>query len=347
MLLQTTVPPQLLSGMPADPLSQKLFCNLWLGLLYDCVESCVLVLPGNHVAESDYLTALAAWPPKYQKRGQELLTMLRQRRRFVPSELAYVPAATCADPACQAFIGVATVNTEAFHFIDEKCALCPNFPPLSPRSVEALEYFVSQLSRLRRERLAYVLGDGQWKQSDFERQVLRPVLATAKHVKIYDRWIGRSALDLRYGRVRFSPRYRQTLDWVVGVFLGAGGAGRGGVFEIYCGIESHLINARQRAQLKAEMQNFQTAIRAATGIPVQLLLKEETYAARCPHGRYLVTDQAGVLIDRGFDLLWDDHKMQAAGMNPTTDPRPIRDVAVMLCNDCNSVETQTRMLPPL
>jgi hypothetical protein len=133
----------------------------------------------------------------------------------------------------------------------------------------------------------------------------------------------------------------------VGVFLGVGGAARGGVFEIYCGIEAHLINARHRAQLKTEMQNFEAAVRAATGVPVQILLKEESHAARCPHGRYLVTDQSAVLIDRGFDLLWDDNKMLAAGMNPAKDPRPIRDVAVVLCNNCNSVETQTRMLPPL
>ena len=95
------------------------------------------------------------------------------------------------------------------------------------------------------------------------------------------------------------------------------------------------------------MRNFEAAMRAATGVPVRLFLKAESHVARCPHGRYLVTDQVGVLIDRGFDLLWDDNKMRTSGLNPTTDPRPIRDVAVILCNDCNSVETQTRVLPAL
>jgi hypothetical protein len=293
------------------------------------------------------MSALNAWPAKYQKRGQELVTMLRQRRRFIPSQLAYVPAATCAEAVCQAFVGVSTVNTDAFHFTDEKCAACPNTVALSPRSIEALEYFVSQFSRLRRGRLSYVLADGQWKQNDFEREILSPIFASAKHVKIYDRYIGRSAFDQRRGRVRFSAKYQQTLEWVVSVFVNAGGVARGGVFEIYCGIEAHHVNARQRVQLKQEMLNFETAIRAATGVPVQIVLKEESRSASCPHGRYLITDQSAVLVDRGFDLLWDDNKMQAAGMNPANDPRPVRDVAVVLCSDCNSVETHTRLLPNL
>jgi hypothetical protein len=273
--------------------------------------------------------------------------MLRQRHRFVPSQLAYVPAANCAEAVCQAFVGVSVVNTDAFHLTDEKCATCPNSVALSPRSVEALEYFVSQFSRARRDRLAYILGDGEWNQNNFEREILRPVLATAKHVKIYDRWIGRSAFDQRFRRVRFSSNYKQTLEWVVNTFRSVGGTTRGGIFEIYCGIEAHLVNTRQRAELKREMQAFEAAVFAATGTTIQIFLKEESHSARCPHGRYLITDQSAILIDRGFDLLWDYRKMRSAGMNPATDPRPVRDVAVVLCNNCNSMETQTRMLPSL
>ena len=92
MLLQATLAPKLLAGVPVDLGTQKLFCNLWLGLLYDFVESCVVVLPGNHSTEGDYLVAVSTWPAKYQKRAQELVTMLRQRRRFIPSQVPY----TCA-----------------------------------------------------------------------------------------------------------------------------------------------------------------------------------------------------------------------------------------------------------
>jgi hypothetical protein len=93
------------------------------------------------------------------------------------------------------------------------------------------------------------------------------------------------------------------------------------------------------------MHNFETAVQTASGIPARVLLKEESRTSKCPHGRYLVTDQAAILVDRGFDLLWDDARMLGAGLTPATDPRPIRDVAVVLCSDCNAVDSQTRLLP--
>jgi len=347
MLVQATLSPQLLAGVPVYPFSQKLFCNLWLGLLYDFAESCVVILPGNHATEGDYFMAVSMWPAKYKKRAQELVTMLHQRRRFIPSQVAYAPAATCSDVGCQAFIGVTVANTDAFHLFDEKCSACPNSAALAPRSLEALEYFISQLSRHRRERIAYILGDGQWQQAEFERAILKPILGTAKHVKIYDRWIGRSAFDKNRRLIRFNDNYKRTLEWVVQVYSDTGGSARCRVFEIYCGIEGHLISAGQRAQLRSEMQNFEAAVRRASGIPVQLFLKEESRALQLAHGRYLITDQVSIVIDRGFDLLWDDKRMQGANLNPTVDLRRIRDVAVLLCNDCNSIETQTRRLPAL
>lgn len=346
MLLQTTVSPNLLSIIPTDPLSQKLFCNLWLGVLYDFVESCILILPNSHVTEAEYLSAIGIWPAKYRKRGLELINTLKQRHRFIKTQINYNPT-NCTDAVCQNFTATAVVNTEAFHLFDQKCASCPNLSALSPRAVEALEYFVSEFSRVRREKISQVLWDGQWNQKDFEREVLKPVFACAKHIKIFDRWIGRSAFEKKNGTVQFNSNYRRTIEWIASLFVALGGLGRGGVFEIYCGIEGHILNAAQRVKLKAEMTKFELSIHAKTGLSIKVVLKEETKKDRCPHGRYLVTDQLAVLIDRGFDLLWDDNKMIAANMNPSTDPRPIRDLAVTLCNDCTSVETQTKKLPPL
>jgi hypothetical protein len=347
MLLQATVPPNLLAGLPGDPFTQKLFCNLWLGLLYDLVESCIVIFPGNHHTDGDYLAAVSGWPAKYQKRAQELITKLRQRRRLIPSQISYIPAATCVEASCQPFVGVSTVNAENFHLAPEKCAGCVNVVALAPRSIEALEYFISEFSRRRRDKLALVLGDGQWRSTDFEREVLKPLFTSAKHVKIYDRWIGRSAFNRWRGTVRFNDNYKRTLEWVAQAFQSVGGAARGGVFELYCGIEGHCVSPPQRVRLRAEMQNFQAAVQAATGVAIQVVLKEESRTSTCPHGRFLITDQAAVLIDRGFDLLWDDTRMHAAGLNPATDPRPVRDVAVVLCSDCNAVDSQTRLLPAL
>jgi hypothetical protein len=347
MLIQTTFSPQLIAGVPVDPSTQKLFCNLWLGLLYDFAENGVVVMPKHHITRGDYLSALSMWPSKYKKRAQELVVMLYRRRRFISSQVADAPTATCSDTFCQAFIGVSILNTEAFYLAEEKCLDCMNTKALAHRRLEALEYFVSELSRHRRDCLAYVLGDGQWQQRDFEYKILRPVFTTATHIKIFDRWIGRSAFDRRKRKVQFNPNYKKTLEWVIEVFRDVGGVSRAGSFEIYCGVQGNVVDAAQRDQLRTEMERFESEILVAAGISVKVFLKEESPNACCLHGRYLVTDQATVLIDRGFDLLWDDNRMRADGLTPGVDSRPVRDVAVMLCNNCDSIETQTRTLPEL
>ncbi len=335
MLLQTSISPKLLEEVPADVFAQKLFCNLWLGLLFDLAESCVLILPTNHSSSRDYMLAVSNWPTKYQKRAQELVAILHQRHRFIPSPNPYSSTATCASNDCQSFVDVSLANLETFHFSTERCSGCPNISTLSYPSIEALEYFISDFSRRRRMDISRVLADGEWTRSDFEAKILKPVFATAKHVKIYDRYIGRTSLG---------ANYKQTIEWIVSVFQSVGGGTRGGVFEIYSGIKN-TPNASMRRRIKTEMQTFATQLQAATGVAVQIILKSESSSAQCPHGRYLVTDQVSVLIDRGFDLLWDDAKMFGVGLNPTVDPRPIRDVAVIMCNSCHSVDAQTRSLP--
>ncbi|MGZ4973242.1 MAG: hypothetical protein ACXWDN_10815 [Limisphaerales bacterium] len=344
MLFQATVSPKLLAGLPADPDGQKMFCNLWLGMLYDFVESCVVVFPHNNATEADYLNALGAWPPKYQKRARELLAMLVQKHRFVSSQ-TYTPATTCLNADCQPFIGVSISNPANYHFTDVGCISCANATALAPRSLEAIEYFISEFSRKRRQAVAYVLGDNQWTQPKFEQEILKPLLASSKHIKIYDRWIGRSVLDRTRTHVAFNKNYKRTLEWVAHIFQAVGGGSRSGIFEIYCGLDHYKISNTHKAQIRLEMQNFEKLLQSTYGISARIYLKKETPQSQCPHGRYIVTNQTSVLIDRGFDLLWDDTRMVAAGLNPATDPRPIRDVAIALCHETSAMEAQARTLP--
>ena len=348
MLIQAIVPPRQIALLPGDSFGQKLFCNLWLGLFCEFVENCVLVLPKGCSTDADYFAALSGWPPKYQKRAFELITMLRLQHRFVQADTETplpLVSESCGANWCAPFLCAFKKDSGRFLLTDADCIECADVKPLASRAFETIEYFCSDFARQRRARIAYVLGDAQWTKADFARNVLAPVFKTAKHVKIFDRWIGRSILDRRYGRVRFGANYKRTLEWVVEAFRDAGGACRGGIFEIYCGIEGASLSASQRVQIRSEIATLEMTLSAVARISVRFILKEESDYAKCPHGRYLVTDQIALLIDRGFDLLWDDEKMRAARLNPAHDPRPIRDVAVILCGDCSSVESQTIRLP--
>lgn len=345
MLYQTVISPKLLEDIPVDPLPTRLFCNLWLGILTGLVENGSIVLPQNHVADSDYLNAVSTWPPKYRKRAQELLSALKSRRRILVSPVPCTPPASCIEPGCQPFTAASLANTDAFFFSKDSCSGCPTLAPLASRLIEPLDYFVSEFSRVRSKRSSLVLRDGQWKDADFEREVLAAVLRTAKHVKIYDRYIGRSVVDRGAGTVTIKDNYKKTLEWIVDIFRRVGGHTRGGVFEIYCGVEASAVSPAKRSLVRNELNNLQAFLQVKLGGPVRIVIKQETKTAQCPHGRYLLTDQVALLVERGFDLLWNDANMIAAGLDPQRDPRPIRDVAVVLCDDCAAVETHTKALP--
>lgn len=63
------------------------------------------------------------------------------------------------------------------------------------------------------------------------------------------------------------------------------------------------------------------------------------------HRRFLITEQTGVLVERGFELLWDDSEMIKRGFTPNVDPRPLWDVTVAYCRDEDKIETAMRKLP--
>ena len=65
------------------------------------------------------------------------------------------------------------------------------------------------------------------------------------------------------------------------------------------------------------------------------------------HSRYLLTDQLGVLIERGFDLLMDDNAIHDMGLDPTRDVRRIHDCIVASCPEAPKVESIVRTLRTL
>lgn len=345
MLFQAVIPPKLLADLPSEPLSSRLFCNVWLSILSAWVQNGAIIYPHSHTSDLDYLNALDTWPPKYKKRAQELLSVLKIKGRILGSPLAYLPAATCGDKSCQPYVGAGTANVNSFLFSSESCVVCPTLQPLAARVVEPTNYYISDLPRLTSAKSCFVLPNGQWQTHDFEKEVLNPLFRTAKHVKIYDRYIGRSIMNSRKTTVRgIKDGYKRTLEWIVSAFQTNGGATRSGVFEIYCGID-FTPSLSQKAQIRTEIANLKAALSSILGRTVDIFVKQELIHAQCPHGRYLITDQIAILIERGFELLWDDSEMIAAGHNPAVDPRRLKDVAIILCQDCGSVEAATKALP--
>jgi len=193
----------------------------------------------------------------------------------------------------------------------------------------------------------YQLKRGQWDQRDFEENVLVPLFLYAKSVMIYDKYIAQS-IDTRghNGRVlastQLKDRFRRTLEWIIHVCVTTS-VEPVKQLEVYTAVDAGKDN-NEIAIILAALKTFEADVRTKYKIPsFTVIAKEETRQSRMPHGRYLLTDQLGVLIECGFDLLLDDGAMPELKRDPARDLRRIRDCVVAHCPDA----TRARALQDL
>jgi hypothetical protein len=339
MIVQAILDPSLLARVPHDGFAQKLFCNLWIGIFFNFLDNFVIISPNKTISGSDYDNAVNNWPIKYRSRIKEIILKLQLRKRFIKSSHE-ATGAICSD-----YLALSIKNKDAVCMLNEWCHACSRTAAL--HFIDAFEFFSTDFYYRQKRSMNHVLTNNAWKQSDFEKEILKPIFSYAKHIKIFDRYIGRSVIKSEKRgsiSVQLHPNYTKTLTWIMQVYQSVGGATRGGIVEIYCGIKGGSILKSRRHAIHVEIANLAKHLTTALGTVVNIILKEERHNAEFPHCRYLVTDQVAILIDRGFDLLWSDDDMKRARL-ATTDPRPIRDVAVALCGDCSSIEAQTKSLP--
>jgi hypothetical protein len=193
----------------------------------------------------------------------------------------------------------------------------------------------------------YTVKDREWTQQEFEKRILRPVFAHAKHVKIIDRYVGG-----RGNRRGIGDDYRRSLNWMLEVFMNSALPTAGRSFEVYCGLYSapHSNYGSARGEefdaVRESLRSFEKEKRDA-GAPLTIIIKRESPEREMPHARHLLTDQVALLVERGFDLLWTDRKMKAARLRPGGDPRPVKDISIHLCHNPEQVEESVRMLPTL
>ncbi len=343
MLLQTIIPPTLLAQVPPQLAAQREFCNRWISILRELSENCVIFFPGNCAVKNDYTVAIQNWPSKYKPRAVEIFSQLEKRNRFQEHSNPYLPCQVCSIPSCAQFLGLCASIQDSYYFTTSTCFSCSLSQITSERYVDTEDYSLSRFSIVRGQEFSHAIIDRQWNKSDFENRILRPVLLTAKHVKIYDRYIGRS-IEISNG-VQFSEKYKDTLQWIAQIFANSGGIHRGGVFEVYCGYFVSRSFSFSRHLVRQEVSRVEADIRALTGVPVKIFLKEESSNSECPHGRFLVTDQISLSVERGFDILWTIQRMRSNRLHPNRNPTPVRDITITRCEDCSSVEREFRTLP--
>ena len=343
MLLAVTLAPEVFILPGTDEQIQKLYYGLLHALLLDLTENGVVLVDSNNVLTGLIGENLNKWPGKYRKPLKELLSRLRVRSRFVKAEKAYLTSAMCVRAGCQHCNAIAEAYGFCTSIVCDDCLGCPGLAA-GANAVGITDYPCSGLAQYRRQCKTIRLETAQWSEQDFDDAVLKPLLSTAKHIKIIDRYIGRSLLRDDGQHTGLSPRYRNSLAYFFDAYVRYCSHRIGSTFEVYCGLEASNYAPASVQAAKAGLKAWTDSVLAQFGTPVRVILKHERLGQRMPHARFLVTNQASLLVETGFDIFLSEAEMKAAGYNPAIPPRRLRDMVLSLCDDSARIQQDVNRL---
>ena len=272
------------------------------------------------------------WPEKYRTKAQKLLIILDKKSRFIKMSLNDKEQANCQNQQCHQCIRMAKIYLPPAIISRDLCNECAEeelteFPNIEV--VDVAEYSLSKFFDTYLNQKDHFFGKGELKQQEFEDKILIPLLRDAKHVKIYDRYIGRSILDEKSAK-----KYKFTIKWILEVLLRERGSKFNGVFEVYGGVNSTQIRKPKTipdavAKLRELENEFQQLYPK-----FQLIIKHETKGDEIPHDRFLITNQVAVSVGRGFNLLFGN-------------PSQLKDVKIDYCSEPGKIEQDVKKLPDL
>ncbi|MCL1469147.1 hypothetical protein [Argonema antarcticum] len=339
MLVRTILLPSVLK---ANPENQSVHYGMMIGLLQDLEKNGVVLLDETNCIKAALFQDIGNLPVKFRKKAEVLLKDLKKKNRFVELSLPDVFKPICKNKPCQQCIRIGKEYLPPAILVSYGCKECTEtqlalFP--SVEVIDVAEYRISNLFESHLKQVDRVFLNGESKQDKFEQEIFIPLFRDAKHIKIYDRWIGRSALQPPdIGQI--GDNYKLTLEWIIDVFLRESRLGVSCVLEVYCGLDTRNICQAKIRTFVASLRQFESEMRHTHSFPnFKLIIKKETQANQMPHDRYLITNQVAISIARGFDLLLDKRK------DPY--PRRVRDVTIAYCSEAAKIEQAVRSLPDL
>ncbi len=328
----------------------ELRCSAALVLLDDLAALGLAVVSNQDGRRRVFVDQLDAWPESHRKAGQAVLAQLGKRNRIWPSE-TNVPDPRCAYGACGYELALLAAGGSLEACVGSSQSAACDAPVAAsklPMGFFAVEKYAASALRKYLCRRAIATRDGSWTEVDLRGRVTTPLFRTATHAKLLDRHFGRAIQRSEIGG------YFRAVHWFASEFARFSRPGVGRTFEVYTGIDTRPLGltgdwSRESIISVAvpRLRTFERELQREFGLGFRLLLKEETHEAEMRHARYLVTDQMSILVERGMDLFWSNGKMQARGLNPLVDPRPLRDVEFVVTDEGLQAEVEARRLPDL
>jgi len=332
------------------------YFNTIINLLQDILKNCILLVDKDNCIITALKEAVEKWPIKFRDKAQRLLVQLNKENRIVAVDSSPILSFQCMSDPCKHCIGITKTYLPRILLAIDDCYKCAKEQLSSVNTVPILHvanYAASNFAdACEQNSCSITIDNGEWTQEKFEEKVLIPIFKDAKHIKIYDRMIGRS---IRYTTGETTSingipeHYCETLKWLLDIYLQHSSSKATRIFEVYSGFDIRSLDENKISEAQRVLRQFEADMQTEFSFPsFKLTIKEEEGRKQeMPHGRYLITDQIGVLIERGFDLLWTDQQMRDNALNPSKHDRPIRDVTISRISEPNKIETAVRKLPDL
>ena len=312
--------------------------GILIGMLREIEKNCIILVDQENILSQEFNKYLNQIHIKYRKKAQELYKSIKKLNRVVAVDIKLQD--NCCNFITQ--LGSVLSNQEPLVF-GQNCSV--EFSAILPKSrvVPMIDYPLSKFIENKVDSYT-TLPTGSWTKSKFESLILKPLFETAKRIRIFDRYIGRTMVK-KDRRIHFSDRYRKNLEWIIQYFLHESRKKDESLFEIYTGVDVHDFSEDEINYLKKIINDFKEDVQNKFNFKINIVLKRENRLNELPHARYLITDQIGVLIETGFDLFLTDDQMSnyykshlKQNWNPRSDEPRIRDVTIARIEHSNLSE---------
>lgn len=341
--------------------SDENFFIIAIRLLLDILQGGSLLIDYEGKIFSEIVKNIREWPDEFfSDLGNKIIDDIRKNQRVIKSEPEKSLVKHCPSLVCNSCIDVINSNNPKSVVVQGSCINCLqeySFDGYSKSNIAEIGSFL--LSYWNNPRGFTVFkghsskfdGLGQEEQlitrQELEREILIPVFEHAEIIKIIDRQIGRLSTrndSPSKNRSNLKP-FRENIEWMLRLCSNGINCQKLEIFEVYCGIQLNTRDFNALDQLsEAQIQKVQKGIvelekfeREMQSIfsGFRLHIKQEDHLNDLPHDRYIITNQVGLFVGRGFDLFRRGESSQGKEFRPDDE---LRNTEIGYCSDPYKIE---------
>ena len=358
MLYRIIISPSLFSDGSMDEAQASHIQKCIYELFNDALKNGVFLVASKEATSVSVRDSLASWPQKSKKKAKMILMALTRQNRFVEKEILRVADDTFRYDGCGYIPGLVQTYAPALVVLGNGCCIS-SILSSAKKTLKIGDYRSFEWTEGTQEEIR--ASEGKYTKEKFEKDVLIPIFRDCKHVKLIDRFIGRSQVSgpIRSAKLKeFRSDYQKSIEWIVEVFDRETAHRKYRSFTIYTGIKTaeakkdfsiRELKERTVSEFRESLQQLQDSMDEKYDFPVRVVGKKESskqhgkLGLQMSHDRYLITDQFSISVGRGFDLFFSDTELQTRNLSEDN----LKDFHIYRTLKKFEIEREVRKLPAL